>query len=55
MSTGRWIGVIQVRRGVVFLKGEIRVEPPKSEAGIRDVAIPPHLIPIVKGHLGRVA
>jgi integrase len=48
---GRWVGVIQIRRGVVFLKGEIRVEPPKSEAGIRDVAIPPHLIPIIKEHL----
>jgi integrase len=48
---GRWTGVIQVRRGVVFIKGDIRVEPPKSEAGIRDVAIPPHLIPLVKDHL----
>jgi len=48
---GRWTGVVQVRRGVVFVKGEIRVEPPKSEAGIRDVAIPPHLIPVFKEHL----
>ena len=36
---------------MVFIKGHIRVEPPKSEAGIRDVAIPPHLIPIVREHL----
>ncbi len=48
---GHWTGVIQVRRGVVFVKAEIRVEPPKSEAGIRDVAIPPHLIPVIKEHL----
>ncbi len=47
----RWTGLIQVRRGVVFIGREPRVEPPKSEAGIRDVAIPPHLIPIIKEHL----
>ncbi|MBK9698272.1 MAG: hypothetical protein IPO80_13165 [Propionibacteriaceae bacterium] len=34
--------VIQVRRGVVWENRKIQVEPPKSEAGIRDVAIPPH-------------
>jgi integrase len=48
---GRWTGVIQVRRGVVWVNRKIQVEPPKSEAGIRDVAIPPHLIPIIKEHL----
>ncbi|SPD86044.1 tyrosine-type recombinase/integrase [Micropruina glycogenica] len=48
---GRWTGVIQVRRGVVWVNRKIQVEPPKSEAGIRDVAIPPHLIPIIKAHL----
>jgi integrase len=48
---GRWTGVIQVRRGVVWVNRKIQVEPPKSEAGIRDVAIPPHLIPIIKDHL----
>lgn len=30
---------------------EIQVEPPKSEAVIRDVATPPHLIPVIKEHL----
>ena len=49
--SGRWTGVIQVRRGVVWVNRKIQVEPPKSEAGIRDVAIPPHLIPIIKEHL----
>ena len=52
---GRWTGVIQVRRGVVWVNRKIQVEPPKSEAGIRDVAIPPHLIPIIKEHLETVA
>ena len=49
--SGRWTGVIQVRRGVVWVNRKIQVAPPKSEAGIRDVAIPPHLIPIIKEHL----
>lgn len=43
--------MIQVRRGVVWVNRQIQVEPPKSEAGIRDVAIPPHLIPAIKDHL----
>ena len=34
-----------------FIRGDIHVEPPKSEAGIRDVAITPHLIPVIKEHL----
>ena len=53
--SGRWTGVIQVRRGVVWVNRKIQVEPPKSEAGIRDVAIPPHLIPTIKEHLDAFA
>ncbi len=45
-------GVIKVRRGAVRVKGSIVVGTPKSEAGIRDVAIPPHLLPAVREHLG---
>ena len=44
-------GVIKVTRGVVRVDGEHIVGDPKSEAGIRDVAIPPHLIPAVENHL----
>jgi integrase len=43
--------VIHVRRGVVRVSGGRKVKGPKSEAGKRDVAIPPHLIPVVKAHL----
>lgn len=46
--------VIHVRRGVVRPKGAIgqrMVKGPKSEAGKRDVAIPPHLMPMVRDHL----
>lgn len=42
---------IHVRRGVVRADGEVIVGRPKSEAGVRDVAIPPHLMPMVKAHL----
>jgi integrase len=42
---------VKIRRGVVRVDGEFIVGPPKSDAGIRDVAIPPHLVPLVKDHL----
>ena len=42
--------VIRVRRGVVRANGERIVGTPKSEAGTRDVAIPPHLIPMLHAH-----
>lgn len=29
----------------------IKVKSPKSDAGVRDVAIPPHLLPLVREHL----
>ena len=38
-------GRIKVRRGVVRADGEVIVGTPKSDAGARDVAIPPHLLP----------
>ena len=44
-------GVIRVRRAVVHVDGEFIVGTPKSDAGTRDVAIPPHLLPMVKDHL----
>jgi integrase len=44
-------GVIHVRRGVVRVVGETIVKAPKTAAGIRDVAIPPHLVPLVREHL----
>ena len=44
-------GVIRVRRAVVLVDGRFVVKEPKSEAGIRDVNIPPHLLPMVREHL----
>ena len=44
-------GVIHVRRGVVRVEGKVLVGSPKSAAGVRDVAVPPHLLPLLKEHL----
>jgi uncharacterized protein (DUF433 family) len=42
---------VKIRRAVVRADCEFIVGLPKSDAGIRDVAIPPHLVPFVEGHL----
>lgn len=44
-------GVVRVRRGAVRAEGKVIVGSPKSDAGRRDVAIPPHLMPAVREHL----
>jgi integrase len=44
-------GRLKVRRAVVHVNGKTVVGTPKSDAGIRDVAIPPHLLPTVKEHI----
>ena len=44
-------GILHIRRGVVRAAGETIVKKPKSDAGVRDVAIPPHLLPMVREHL----
>jgi integrase len=44
-------GVIHVRRGVTRVDGKVLVGPPKSAAGTRNVALPPHLVGEVKRHL----
>jgi integrase len=45
--------VVKIRRGAVRVDGGWVVGPPKSDAGRRDVAIPPHLMPAVEVHLSR--
>jgi integrase len=44
-------GVVKVRRAVVRVDGAFVIGTPKSDAGTRDVNIPPHLLPAVKAHL----
>lgn len=43
--------VVHVTRQAVRVGGTYDVGPPKSEAGIRDVHVPPHLVPMLKDHL----
>ncbi|CQD11843.1 integrase [Mycobacterium lentiflavum] len=43
--------IVRVRRQAVRIEGGWKLGDPKSEAGRRDVAIPPHIIPAVEGHL----
>jgi integrase len=44
-------GALRVTRAVVLVDGEFTVKGPKSDAGERDVSIPPHLLPLVFAHL----
>ena len=48
-------GVIRVRRGVVRANGQMVVTTPKSTAGSRDIAVPPHLLPVIDKHLKKHA
>ncbi|OZE26166.1 site-specific integrase [Rhodococcus sp. 05-2255-1e] len=44
-------GVIRVRRGVVRVGGGFKVTTPKTTAGVRDISVPPHLLPAIEDHL----
>ncbi|SHJ26459.1 Site-specific recombinase XerD [Tessaracoccus bendigoensis DSM 12906] len=49
-------GVVRVRRAVTWPNASTPVVgTPKSEAGVRDVAIPPHLLPMLRHHLDTYA
>ena len=43
--------VIKVRRAVTFTPNATTVGPPKTDAGVRDVAVPPHLHRALRDHL----
>ena len=45
------VGVVRVQRAAVRTAGGYQVTTPKSDAGIRDVAIPPHLVPVIAEHM----
>jgi integrase len=45
--------VIRIRRAAVRTKGAYTITTPKSDAGVRDVAIPPHIIPAIERHLAK--
>lgn len=44
-------GVIRIQRAVVRVAGEFRIGAPKSDAGRRDVHVPPHIMPMIRQHL----
>lgn len=48
-------GVVRVERGVVRTDDGFKVTTPKSVAGFRDVAIPPHLVRYMREHLDMFA
>lgn len=43
--------VIHIRRAVTYRAGKFYQGEPKTAAGIRDVAVPPHIRPVLKAHL----
>ena len=45
-------GVVHVRQAVVRIVGQLIIQPPKTAAGVRDVAIPPHLLPSLRTWMG---
>lgn len=53
LSNDHTTGTIYIRRGVVRVNGETVVGRPKTESSIRDVSIPPHIVPTLADHLAR--
>jgi integrase len=51
VSEGR--AVFHVERNVRWISGEWVVSTPKTKAGVRAVALPPHLVPLLEDHLAR--
>jgi len=45
--------VIRVRRAATRVGGTFTITGPKSDAGVRDVDIPPHIIPLIETHLAK--
>ena len=43
--------ILRIRRAVTYRNGQTIVGAPKSEAGIRNVVVPPHLGPMLVDHL----
>jgi integrase len=43
--------VVKVHRAVTYRNGKFYPGEPKTAAGIRDVAVPPHIRPAIKAHL----
>lgn len=46
-------GIVRVERAVVRTDAGFEVTTPKSDAGRRDVEMPPHLLPVIQAHLDK--
>lgn len=44
-------GTLRIRRGVTYVQGEGHIIGTPKADSIRDVAIPPHLVPVIASHL----
>jgi len=44
-------GIVHIRQAVTTVKSRTIVGEPKSDAGIRSVTIPPHILPALKDHM----
>ena len=51
LDVAQQCGIVRVHRAVTRVDGEYVITTPKSAAGRRDVALPPHLIPALQDHL----
>lgn len=51
IAAGNGITRIKVRRAVGRIERQWIIGPPKSAAGIRDVVVPPHIVPALLEHL----
>ena len=47
-------GTVRIERAVSRAAGGFVVGPPKTDAGVRAVAVPPHLVPAIRDQLTRV-
>jgi integrase len=43
--------VLRIRRAATFVDGKVVVGSPKTDAGIRDVTVPPHVAEILRAHM----
>ncbi len=48
-------GVLHIRRGVTRPGGHVTVDTPKTQASVRDVHIPPHILPAIRQHFRKHA
>lgn len=45
--------VIRIRRAATRVGGKHVITSPKSDAGIRDIDVPPHVVPLIEAHLAK--